>query len=423
MARLNRGRLVPHHLDPTNEKVSQAASEVVRCYEDHIGKPRAALETELTRLEAESGPRLDARRGFRIVRAFGKLLEERSEWAAPAEIDPYNLRTRIYDLASQLPEPPAGEAGLLDSPTREDVLSQVAREMGLRDAETVAALMFSDRQSAQVLSEFGKPGPEELVSRYNVAQVQGVLYAAKELTVELDAEADARLVFHYVKRMGLIHSIEPPRNGFSGYRLRLDGPLSLFGPTRKYGLRLAKFLPGLMLTAPWKLSATVEWRGRDALLELDSSRFGIDGTKSHYTGPKRDEEQDEVREAFVKAWERAKDTAGWKLAAATKVLNFPEHGAALVPDFTLTNQKTGETVYLEILGFWSKRNLVERVGLIRSANERGERVIVAASEGAGASKEALSEATSGGVVSFKGRLPAKAVLERISPGIGTASKV
>lgn len=415
MARLNRGRLVPHRLDPTNEKILEAASEVIRCYEEHVGGTRSALEAELNRLEAEAGPRLDTRRGFRIIRAFGKLLEERSEWSAPAETDPYILRTRVYDLASALPEPPALEAGLLGSPTRHDVLSQVAREMGIRDADAVATLMFSDRQSAQVLSEFGRPQPNELVSRYNVAQVQGVLYAAKDLTVTLDAEADARLVFHYVKRMGLIHSIAPLRDGFSGYRLHLDGPLSLFGSTRKYGLRLAKFLPGLMLTAPWKLSATVDWKGRDALLELDSSGFDLE---SHYRGPKRDDEQDEVREAFVKAWDRAKDTNGWRLATATKVLNFPEHGAALVPDFTLTRED-GSLAHLEILGFWSKRSIVERVELVRAANERGERVIVAASEGAGASKEALVEAVGdGGVVAFKGRLPVKAVIKKLDDDNG-----
>ncbi len=421
MARLSRGRLIPHRLDPANEKVLEAASEAIRCYEEHVGGTRSALEAELGRLEAEAGPRLDARRGFRMIRAFGKLLEERSEWAAPAEIDPYTLRTRVYDLASRLPEPPALEAGLLGTPTRDDVLLQVAREVGAWDAEAVAALLFSDRQSAQVLSEFERPEPYELISRYNVAQVQGVLYAAKELTVELDAEADGRLVFHYVKRMGLIHSIEPVRSGFSGYLLRLDGPLSLFGPTRKYGLRLAKFLPGLMLTSPWRLSATVDWKGREALLELDSSGFETAGVKSHYTGPKRDDEQDEVREAFAKAWERARDTGGWKLAATAKVLNFPEHGAALVPDFTLTDRETEKTVYLELLGFWSERSLVERVRLIRAANERGERVIVAASEGAGASQEALAEAVGGGgVVPFKGRLAVKSVLAALATPEGGA---
>ncbi|MGH3089317.1 MAG: DUF790 family protein, partial [Rubrobacteraceae bacterium] len=356
--------------------------------------------------EEELGPRLDVRRGFRIVRALGKLLEERSEWAASTLTDPYTLRTRVFELASELPELPSTEPGLLDETTRDDVLARVASETGVDDP---TMLMYADRQSAQVLSEFHKPSPEELIHRYNVAQVQGILYAARELTVDLGAEADARLVFHYVKRMALLHRIEPLTNGD---RIRLDGPLSIFGSTRKYGLSLAKFLPGLLLTRPWRLSATVEWKGRDASLKLDSETSGL---ASHYLGPKQDEEGDEVREAFVKAWERAKDAGGWRLETSSGVLSFPEHRTALVPDFTLKNE-AGEVVHLEILGFWSKRSLVERAELLREANSRGHRVLVAASENLGASEEGLAEAVRGGVIPFKGKLSAKAVLEKLSAG-------
>lgn len=407
MARLSRGRLVPHRLFEGDERVLPVASELCELYAGHVGKPRARLEAELSAKEEDLGPRLDARRGFRIVRALGKLLEERAEWTSPTGTDPYTLRTRIFELASSLPELPVSEPDLLEAPTRDDVLERVASETGLEDP---AMLMYADRQSAQILSEFHKPGPEELIVRYNVAQTQGVLYAARELTVDLGEKADARLVFHYVKKMGLIHRIEPSG---SGYRLHLDGPLSIFGSTRKYGLALAKFLPGLLLTSPWKLSATVEWKGRDALLELDSQKSGL---TSHYLGPKHDEEQDEVREAFVKAWERAKDTGGWKLEESSEILPFPERQAALVPEFTLKNE-AGEVVHLEILGFWSKRSLVERAALLGEANRLGHRVLVAASENLGASEEALSEAVRAGVIPFKGRLPAKAVMERLSESL------
>jgi predicted nuclease of restriction endonuclease-like RecB superfamily len=161
------------------------------------------------------------------------------------------------------------------------------------------------------------------------------------------------------------------------------------------------------MTSPWKLSANVEWKGRDTVLELDSETAGLE---SHYVGPKDEREADDVREAFVRAWERAKDTGGWELERGGDVLPFPERKAALVPDFTLRHAGTGEVVQLEILGFWSERNLVERVGLLREAGKQGHRVLVAASERLGASQEALSGAVEGGVVPFKDRLPAKAVL-------------
>ncbi len=402
MARLNRGRLVPHRLSPDDRRAAEVAAELCGLYAAHVGSPRSGLEANLAAREEELGPGLDPRRGFRIVRALSKLLEERASWVSPTEADPYTIRTRIFELASALPEPPAAEPGLLELPTRQDVLSQVSAETGV---EAPADLMYADRQGAQLLQEFDRPSPEELLRRYNVAQVQGVLYAARELAVELGAGADARLVFHYVKLLGLIHELEPLEDG-AGYRLRLDGPLSIFGGTRKYGLRLAKFLPGLLLTSPWRLSAEVEWRGRDAVLELDSESSGLE---SHYLGPKGERDADDVRAALVRAWERAKDTEGWELEPGGGVLSFPRRKAALVPDFTL--RRAGEeVVYLEILGFWSERNLVERVALLREAGERGHRVLVAASERLGASQEALDEAVEGGVIPFKDRLTAKAVL-------------
>ena len=247
-----------------------------------------------------------------------------------------------------------------------------------------------------------------------MAQVQGVLYAARDLVVDLREGSDARLVFHYVKVQGLIYALETTP---SGYRLRLDGPLSIFGATRKYGLRLAKFLPGLLLTSPWSLSATVEWRDREAYLELDSETSGLE---SHYAGPRAEHEADPVREAFVRAWERAKDTGGWELEPGAGILSFPERKAALVPDFTLSHAETGERVHLEVLGFWSERNLVERVALLREAHRRGHRVLVAVSEKLGASPEALSEAVEGGVIPFKDRLAPKAILAALEAPLAGA---
>ena len=400
MARVVRGNLVPHRLSP-DDRTLTVAGGLCDIYDAHLEKPRSGLEQKLTAAEEELGPRIDARRGFRIVRALAKLLEERSEWISPTDADPYTVRTRIFELASALPEFPSAEPGLLDTVSRNDVLSQVSRETSLEDP---VSLMYADRQSAQLLGNFEKPSPEALIERYNVAQVQGVLYSARELTLDLGAEADAGLVFHYVKLFGLIYRVEPTTGG---YHIHLDGPLSLFSSTRKYGLRLAKLLPGLLLTSPWTLSASIEWKDRDAVLNLDSESGGL---RSHYAGPGRDDGEDDAREAFGRAWERAKDTGDWELREGASILPLPGHGTALVPDFTLTNSRTGERVYLEVLGFWSERRLVERVALIREAASRGNRVVAAASEKLGTSSEALEEAVKGGVIPFKGRLNPKDVL-------------
>ena len=93
-------------------------------------------------------------------------------------------------------------------------------------------------------------------------------------------------------------------------------------------------------------------------------------------------------------------------------MSFPELKTALVPDFTL--ERAGERVHLEILGFWSEHNLVERVALLREARKREHRVLVAVSEKLGASPEVLSEAVEGGVIPFKDRLAPKAVVAALT---------
>jgi uncharacterized protein len=400
IARLMRGRLVPHRLSPDDEQAREVADSLVALYVAHMGKPRAHLEGELALLEEELGPRLDSRRGFKILRALAKILEEKATWASPTETDPYTLRTRLFELAATLPELPSTTGNLLEGTTRDDLLTQVSEETGV---EHPTALMYADRQGAQLLAEFEPPSSEALISRYNVAQIQGVLYSAQNLTVNLGEEADARLVFYYVKLLGLIYRLElAPR----GYRLHLDGPLSLFESTRKYGLRLSKLLPGLLLTGPWELHANVSWKGRDAVLELDSETPGL---TSHYKGP-ADAGEGDVREAFAKAWKRAKDKDGWELEPGAEILPIPRLKTALVPDFALENAATGEKAYLEILGFWSERHLVERVALLREAAGRGLRVLVAAPESLSTSPDTLADATQGHVIPFKSRLDAKSIL-------------
>src|SRR5919202_936955 len=133
MARLVRGRLIPHKLPTDDERATDVAETLVALYANHAGKSRASLEAELALLEEELGPRLDPRRGFRIVRALAKLLEEKAAWAPPTEADPYTLRTRLFDLAAALPELPSTTGTLLEGSTREDLLSRVAGETGAED--------------------------------------------------------------------------------------------------------------------------------------------------------------------------------------------------------------------------------------------------------------------------------------------------
>ena len=44
-----------------------------------------------------------------------------------------------------------------------------------------------------------------------------------------------------------------------GYVFHIDGPLSLFSATNKYGLQMALFLPTLLLCRDFRLDAELRW--------------------------------------------------------------------------------------------------------------------------------------------------------------------
>jgi len=71
-----------------------------------------------------------------------------------------------------------------------------------------------------------------------------------------------------------------------GYEAVLDGPASLFSRTRKYGIRMANFLPALPLCDRWEMEA-------DILVDRttgETRQFTLDHTQrleSHYSAGER----------------------------------------------------------------------------------------------------------------------------------------
>ena len=97
--------------------------------------------------------------------------------------------------------------------------------------------------------------PEHLLNRYNVALAQAILLRCTAMEVRVWGETPARFrqLFRAVKFHRLICTIHEPAG--NSYTLKLDGPLSLFSSTQKYGLQLALFLPTLLHCKAFDLKA------------------------------------------------------------------------------------------------------------------------------------------------------------------------
>jgi len=56
-----------------------------------------------------------------------------------------------------------------------------------------------------------------------------------------------------------------------GFTITIDGPTSLFSPSTRYGLAIAKLIPALLHVTRWSLSATLQTRLTQTLGKLDAS--------------------------------------------------------------------------------------------------------------------------------------------------------
>ncbi|MFW5968917.1 MAG: DUF790 family protein, partial [Persicimonas sp.] len=240
--------------------------------------------------------------------------------------------------------------------------------------------LYADLDERQRLVEFDELEPLELLHRYNLALAQAVLYKATSLEIHLGPRDsnELRYLFQTLKFYRLMHRVEQRE---AGYRLLIDGPASLFKRSRKYGLRMATFLPALVLLDDWTMVASLDWDddGQHRLTLSDE-----DGLVSHYTarGQWVAEEERYFEERFSET-----DT-DWQLERQGSILELADN-QVIVPDYQLTHPD-GRTVYLEVVGFWRLDYLQRRIDML--VDSLGDPLVLVVSERLKTGRVELEEA-------------------------------
>ena len=378
--RFARTRIIPAYIDPADARWQNAARQLLDLFRGQEGRTRGELEAEVD--EAFGG---DA--GQLVHRGLAKLLEDRCEFETVSGQPPERIREVVFRLAAreriaavkqsvgwvESSRPTGGMVGLEDSThptsipsTRSSGLGTASlREATLRLAaielemtpESVEQGLFADLKSEQRLSRFKDTTPERLLDRYNVALVQGVLLRSTHVRVTIRGEKPARYrqLFRSIKFHRLI--CEVGRAGPDSCRLSIDGPLSLFSATQKYGVQLALFLPAILRCRDFELEAELRWgtQRKPKTLSLSSG----DGLVSHAADAGTHVPPELAM--FVDLFR--KRVAEWDIAEEAEV--FPLGGAFWVPDFRLTHRPTGKNVLLEVLGFWRRGSATQHLERLR----------------------------------------------------------
>ena len=382
---LRRGEKIFPRLLRTNDQIYLRDAEVlVEIYEDFTGKTRGELEKEL---EEYVGTGTD----YRILRGFIKLLQDRSEFETASIAEPSEIRQKVFLEAGKF------QPVLPDSKQKIEVLQTVAEEFQT-DAKTIFANLYADLSAQQKLIKFETISPEDLLDRYNLAQAQALLYKCVELKIRVapSDRTNYRAIFGWIKHFGLIHSVIG--NAANGYEITLTGAASLFNRSQKYGIRMAVFLPALLLCKNWKMSAEIQQKEGTFFYELTSEQTDLNSC--YFDEP---EYENSDVEKLKKNWE--KFASNWRLEENREVIDLGR--TAFVPDFVLIAEN-GAKIYLDVLGFWTPKSLKKRLEEFESAKFQ-KFIFAASNELRGSREEPLWKSEN--VVFYKTKIEPKILVE------------
>lgn len=210
-----------------------------------------------------------------------------------------------------------------------------------------------------------------------------------------------RRVFRAARFHGLLYEVRRDASGRT--ILILDGPMSLFDSVQRYGLKLALFLPSVLSFSSFEVRADLLWGKERTPSVLVITR--ADGLVS--TSPDPPSLAPEL-EVFMAAFTRL--GSEWDVKPCDEVIALPGE-AACVPDLVFDHRVTGERVYLEVFGFWSRAAVWQRIELIRGGFPG--RILLAVGKHLRVSEEALGEEDAGEIYVFKQTLSPRAVLSRL----------
>jgi uncharacterized protein len=391
--RQNGEEIIPKRLK-LDKKTLELGVELIRCFHDAVGKTQGVLERQLLELEGDSTD-------YKVKRGLAYILKSSfCTFEVVSPLEPQMLRERVFALAAKsVPSPESTQVTL--SKIADELSHEFEREVL---PQQVHDGLYADLSENKIFITFDAPKPEDLLHRYNLSQVQGVFYRASQLTLNAhrNVPGEYKLLFRYLKLFQLMAYIEGDAD--HGFTITIDGPTSLFNPSTRYGLAIAKMIPALLHVTRWSLSSILQTRDFYTN-DWKTGRFTLNsecGLVSHYPPGKP---YDSMLEAsFADKWDSLK--SDWVLEREVDLVPIP--GSVMIPDFRLVHPD-GRTFLLEIVGYWRPEYLQKKFSQVRRA-ERDD-LILAISERLNLEKAGVKlNDVPARIIWFKDKLLPKAVL-------------
>jgi len=339
VTKISKGKIEPVYasLDQDNLEIARS---VIGVFQEHVGRTYDELIEELEGIEEIN---------YRLIRGLAQILERRCVIETDCAIDSIAARKMVFEESRGF---------ITSKEEREKVLDKIARKLSIEPVDLEKAL-WADLEGNLVIKAFQTIAPEDLLRHYNLSLAQTLLFRATGMEIQI--EDNYQPVFRKIKQLGLIYSIQDSK-------ISLEGPLSLFKLTEKYGSAFAKLLPAIMESTRWSLRASISRKTFQGKRIYD---FTLDHTQRPIFGTELETAEIGFDSAIEKEFYQL-GFKGWTVQREPTVLKAGQY--AFIPDFSL--ERNGTRIYVEIIGFWTPEYLKHKIQKLNDLQEKESMILL-----------------------------------------------
>lgn len=390
----NKGKkIIPLFCLPTTDNISLAQKLIT---EFHFANNKKETKGDLQKKLSIYENSYD---DFKLIRGLVALLERRCIFKINNSFYPEN---KAEDFGTQLPSSfslrkvlfeESSKLGLpIDNIQRKKIFHSVALKLDI-DINYLEKMMWVDQEDYLIFEKFTLIEPIDLLGVYNLAILQTLLFNSVNFEFTINGGTNWKQVLRTIKRFGLMYNLQKvhkKENNFikeiqhnknkqdtvnkddsksyldDNVICSIDGPLSIFKLTNKYGSSIAKVIPKIISSHKWNIKALIiknSISGRKLYefnLSSDNDIYINNSINNKFNNGHQFEDSNSnnlgfdssVEAKFAAQFEKFK--TGWKLIREPHPLILPD-GKAFIPDFLF--EKYDNKVYFEIIGFWTPQYL------------------------------------------------------------------
>ena len=366
---------------------------------------------------------LETKYDYKLVRGLFTLLERRSIFESKfTKIKPAKIRKELFEESAR--------RGLgLDDSQRQNIIDFVAEKNNLssKDAEDA---MWGDREDNLILTRFDSISVNDLLLWYNLSLAQTLLFRCVSLEFYVEGGLYWKEILRNVKRFGLMYNLQMQNSGDStSITCTLEGPMSLFKMTDRYGTSIAKLLSWIIKAPAWRISGSIVKKNDDGkkIYQFDMSdkiAHGIfqsvskvENSDSSLNGNNPQDElifDSSLELKFEKMFRQYFDkTDDWTISREPNPI--VADGKAMIPDFLF--ERFGKRVYFEIVGFWThdylERKAAKLKAIFRDSENKKDGIDLLVGVNSELACSQLNSISNENVFTFKKEVPIKPIVEHL----------